>query len=123
MTRINCLPVEELSDQHLFAEYRELPRVRHLEPRHSDIKEYKLGDGHVKFFLDKGLWLQHRHEELKNELDARGIQTSIPVLSLSWDSEFMLDWIPTEKDIEINIERILERIYNGKIKHTWSNKK
>ena len=27
MTRINVIPVEELSDQHLMAEYRELPRA------------------------------------------------------------------------------------------------
>ena len=27
MTRINVVPVKELSDQHLIAEYRELPRV------------------------------------------------------------------------------------------------
>ena len=27
MTRINCIPVEELSTPHLIAEYRELPRV------------------------------------------------------------------------------------------------
>lgn len=27
MTRINVIPVSELSDQHLIAEYRELPRV------------------------------------------------------------------------------------------------
>jgi len=27
MTRINLLPVKELSDQHLMAEYRELPRI------------------------------------------------------------------------------------------------
>lgn len=27
MTRINCVPVEELSGPHLVAEYRELPRV------------------------------------------------------------------------------------------------
>ena len=27
MTRINLIPVKELSDQHLIAEYREIPRV------------------------------------------------------------------------------------------------
>ena len=27
MTRINCVPVEELTDKHLGAEYRELPRL------------------------------------------------------------------------------------------------
>jgi len=27
MTRINCAPKKELSDKHLAAEYRELPRI------------------------------------------------------------------------------------------------
>ena len=27
MTRINTMPPEHLTDQHLFAEYRELPRI------------------------------------------------------------------------------------------------
>lgn len=27
MTRINLLPASELTDQHLIAEYRELPRI------------------------------------------------------------------------------------------------
>ena len=30
MTRINCVPVEELHQKHLVAEYRELPRVFRL---------------------------------------------------------------------------------------------
>ncbi len=33
MTRINCVPVEELSGPHLVAEYRELPRVFALAQR------------------------------------------------------------------------------------------
>lgn len=50
MTRINVIPVEELSDQHLIAEYRELPRVLKQNININDAPEtYKLETGHVKW--------------------------------------------------------------------------
>lgn len=30
MTRVNVIPVEELHDKHLIAEYREIPRIVNL---------------------------------------------------------------------------------------------
>jgi len=59
MTRINCIPVEELHNKHLLVEYRELPRVFTLA--HNAIEKgrwespaaYVLGAGHVKFFYNK----------------------------------------------------------------------
>lgn len=130
MTRINCIPVEELSDQHLFAEFRELPRIRHMHPRNTEPTiscEYVLGKGHVMFFLDKGLWLEKRHKELYDELVKRyqrsdkNFETVIPLLSLDhWEEKYMNDWQPNEKEIDINVERVLDRILNGKINHTWS---
>lgn len=54
MTRINCVPVEELTDKHLLAEYRELPRIFNLARAVEDAPtEYVLGTGHMKFFYDK----------------------------------------------------------------------
>lgn len=50
MTRINVIPVWELSDQHLLAEYRELPRV--LKQNISTVgakSYYHLGPGHMKW--------------------------------------------------------------------------
>lgn len=50
MTRINVVPVFELSDQHLMAEYRELPRVIKQKINTTDAPRlYKLGLGHVKW--------------------------------------------------------------------------
>lgn len=50
MTRINLVPVEELADQHLLAEYRELPRCLNKPTRSpSDFPVYVLGKGHVKW--------------------------------------------------------------------------
>lgn len=54
MTRINVVPVEELSDAWLIAEYRELPRVLNGNFSIKDApNRYKLGTGHVK--LDRKL--------------------------------------------------------------------
>ncbi len=58
MTRINLVPPEELCDQHLLAEHRELTRIPnavakgkyHLKGQPA---EYKLGEGHVRFFFNK----------------------------------------------------------------------
>ena len=68
MTRINLVPPEELSDQHLVAEYREIFMVgsslqRSLRPpnwektKESIPKKFTLNKGHVKFFYDKGKYL------------------------------------------------------------------
>ena len=70
MTRINTVPVTELVNLHLMAEFRELPRIftdvrkrmaKGQQP--SDINqpsEYKLGTGHCMFFMDKCGYLLNR---------------------------------------------------------------
>lgn len=56
MTRINCVPVEELHQKHLVAEYRELPCVFKLAEAAAKRggvvapDEYTLGAGHVKYW-------------------------------------------------------------------------
>ena len=67
MTRINIIPVSELHDQHLIAEYREITMVpaalnRTLNSKTGLIREkiskrFTLNNGHVYFFYDKGLYL------------------------------------------------------------------
>lgn len=57
MTRINLVPVQNLCDQHLLAELRELPRIPNAveKGRYSLLNvptEYVLGKGHVTFFYD-----------------------------------------------------------------------
>ena len=83
MTRINLVPVQDLADQHLFAEWREIKMVpaalrRSLKTRNiGDIlagvpKRYTLNKGHVTFFFNKMLFLYDRYCELTEELDDRG---------------------------------------------------
>jgi deoxyribonuclease (pyrimidine dimer) len=64
MTRINIIPVEELMDQHLIAEYREITMAPVILARTLSSKtgldykkiskSYTLNKGHVYFFYDKG---------------------------------------------------------------------
>ncbi len=114
MTRINCISPAELTDKHLIAEYRELPRLRNAYPRKSPVNspgKYCLGRGHVMFFLDKGLFLTKRHAMLVNEMKRRGFVVNYPTLDLShWPHDTQNDWEPTEEAIVINRQRIEERL-------------
>lgn len=68
MTRINVIPVSELSDEHLGAEFYELPRaLTKIEARYKKGKvlpkippNYRMGAGHETFFFDKMLFLKVR---------------------------------------------------------------
>lgn len=84
MTRINLVPPEELMDQHLFAEFREIKMVpkslaRSIAARGVEgvlkriPKHFTLNTGHVSFFYDKGAYLVERYALLKQELERRGI--------------------------------------------------
>lgn len=122
MTRINLVPVQELADQHLMAEYRELPRVfgavqKHIEAGKT-IKDFKisqmylLGTGHVTFFYNKLLYLSNRHEQIVLECIKRGINISnIEKYDIShFPSVWCNDYIPTEKEIEISRARLIEKL-------------
>lgn len=126
MTRINCINVEELTDKHLVAEYRELPRVFNLVRRaikrgetpkdHYWGEEYLLGEGHVRFFYTRLLWLSWRHVYLVNETVKRGYNPefyeNLRVTFRDIPTEWWGDWEPTTKDRRINRQRIHDRL-NG----------
>lgn len=116
MTRINVVPPEWLCDQHLLAEYRELTRIPSAvaSSRYSiegQPADYKLGAGHVKFFLDKLAYLKKRYEALAEELRARGFKAED-----RWPSEADAtlgrwnDYEPTKEAMLANIERIAKRM-------------
>ena len=125
MTRINCVPVEELTDKHLGAEYRELPRLfgqiaKAVERGESpDDKRnptvYKLGKGHTRFFYNKVQWLVYRYQQLVKECEARGRKVNFPTPpKFIWDIPFKWwdNWEPTPEALELNRQRIKERL-NG----------
>lgn len=130
MTRINLIDPKELTDQHLLAEYRELPRIfsavkkKILENKKIIAwKEYKMWTWHVIFFYDKLLFLQKRLEKIILECRKRNFNISF---TNNYDlSDFPLelqkDYIPTEKDLEISKWRISEKLNAKKwfYKYYW----
>lgn len=122
MSRVNLIPVEELFDQHLMAEFREISHIgkalqRSLKRKKPFTKTeipkvYTLNEGHVKFFYDKGKFLDNRFTEIKKELLKRGynINKDKDFNREDFPREFYNDWQPTEQEIEINKERIDLRI-------------
>lgn len=118
MTRINVIPVEELTDQHLMAEYRELPMIPAIA-RRSSVEGYKhtdkytLNKGHVKFFYDKKQFLLDRWLNLIKELYDRGFAIAPESRQVAWpalDKFPQVEWHPDEHAIQVNKERIDERI-------------
>ena len=123
MTRINVIDPIELTDQHLMAEYRELPMVMGslkrtlaskagFNPKRVPAK-FTLNSGHVYFFYNKGKFLERRYNALITELVRRGYS-----LDPNRDADFDVfknnglynDWAPTNEAVMVNSERITERI-------------
>lgn len=126
--RINIIPVSLLTDQHLIAELREikmLPKslARSLKSKvgvdFNDLpKSYILNKGHGKFFYDKLNYIEDRFYKLLDESKSRGFNFKSDEL---YDNEFdytcitlksyKLNYVPTLDEMVVNVERILERIY------------
>lgn len=120
MTRVNLVPPSELYDQHLIAEYRELPMVpaalerslRSINGLPEIPKRYTLGKGHVTFFYNKGMFLAFRYLAIFEEMRARLLNPNpyrmFPVEVFTLD--LWNDWTPSEQDIALSRKRIAERI-------------
>lgn len=124
MTRINCVPPEELTDKHLLAEYRELPRVfslaygayrRGVDPA-TFPQQYVLGKGHVLFFYDKLAYLERRFNAIYLECRKRGWRCTyarapiLPPMPTSWQQ----GWTPTPDALQLNRQRIADRLATRK---------
>jgi deoxyribonuclease (pyrimidine dimer) len=137
MTRINCdLDPEELTDQHLMAEYRELPMVYAALRRSIISKKARFGDrylqeikksippsftlntGHVTFFYDKLFFLHKRYQILIAALKKRGysLDESRFYSLAEFPAELKHDWSSTERDLSIIRQRLSEKIA---MKPTW----
>jgi deoxyribonuclease (pyrimidine dimer) len=121
MTRINVVPPEVLSDKHLLAEYRMLPRVftavKKLKSKPSDIPEkYCLGTGHVKFFYDKCEYLMSRYTMIYRELLDRNVEVDYHLYRSVLDSATALtpywaleDYTPDHEAMYLNMARLVKR--------------
>lgn len=126
MTRINVVDPQYLTDQHLMAEYRELPMVigslkrslRSAKGVHSIPENYTLNGGHVKFFYNKGKFLKRRYTALVAELVARGYNIDPSSRTVDFDvfeqQGLDSDWQATYNALHINCERIKIRINSKK---------
>lgn len=134
MTRINLTPVDSLADQHLMAEYRELPRVftyvKKLQdsgktPKDIDIpSKFTFGNGHIKFFVNKLAFLEQRYYLLVDELLSRGY--NIEAKSLDNKKEGIESiwfgiYYPTIDEKRISQERINNRLAMKPAWYRWSN--
>ncbi len=123
MTRINIISVEELYDQHLIAEYREITMVpaslyRSLKSKNGIDRSkispsYTLNRGHVYFFYDKGKYLDNRYTQIVNEMQKRGFKCDpnrkFP-RQVFVDNGLYNDWNPTLEDYKVIRQRIQSKI-------------
>lgn len=116
MTRINLVEPRELCDQHLLAEHRELTRIPNAVAKGryrlaGQPADYKLGEGHVRFFFDKMAFLQRRYEALHRECLLRGFKVKhIWPQDLPQQPDLWRDYTPSEHALALNRQRISERM-------------
>jgi len=94
-----------LADQHLIAEYREIPMlVGSLEYWNWEIKSpipqvFNLGVGHMNFLKNKLRYAQRRHDAVVAECNRRGFKCDTLRMHLNGlPMEFCQDWNPTIED-------------------------
>ena len=125
MTRINVLNVEDLTNDHLLAEYKEITRpfnkaYKRLLSGKLDFTRYdsyRLNTGHETFFFDKLQWLYHRYHQLRDELLRRGYninQESFNKISRTFidrlsESKLWGWYEPTSEDKYLNMARLVNR--------------
>jgi len=133
MTRINLVPPEELHDQHLFAEFREIKMVPKSLARSLVAaqrrgvfdtvawvldrapKQFTLNTGHVSFFYDKGLYLHLRYTDLIREMLQRGFDINMyipldPDNVYASDPRLFCNYTPTAEALAIIRARIAEKV-------------
>ncbi len=122
MTRINsAIAPKNLTDQHLLAELRELPRIftavnKRIEKGQgfNDIpKKFTLGTGHCKFFYDKLTFLEFRYMYLKLEYENRFNKKYLHKIFITFNEYeecVSNNYQPTQEEAQLLIDRISTRI-------------
>ena len=130
MTRINVVPPEELSDQHLLAEYHELPRCIKQDINIDDWipEHYILGPGHMKWAKMHSLWLTYRYSKLIEEMKYRGFKPKYSLLELQqyWIMKSHLAgnlWYEvTLSDILLNRDRLIYKYCQKPGFYKWTKR-
>lgn len=128
MTRINLIPVEELSDQHLIAEYKELPRCIIQDINILDAPRiYTLGKGHMKWARRNWYFLLNRFSLICSEMDYRGFKRKYSAKDLYdyFYSHYKFEkivYIPSSVDLKISRDRIKEKLFLKPAFYKWTNR-
>lgn len=129
MTRINLVPVEELADQHLIAEYRELPRCIKQKINTEEAPErYCLGKGHMKWARKHSKFLLERYGLILKEMRYGGFSPKFDFKEL--EKEFFenvemnnrKDYSPDEKDRHLSRSRLFEKILLKPEFYSWTKR-
>lgn len=130
MTRINLESPSLLCREHLIGEWYENPRIAtNIIKAHGkvDLKSIpstftvrtnsnpRGGEGHMKFFYNKLLWLRNRYVSLMGEMERRGYKPSDNWKPEIFESQFQHlfnDWTPTDSDVSLSRTRIAEMMPN-----------
>lgn len=125
MTRINLIDPTLLTDQHLFAEYREITRIPKLVENalqnksiHEVLKKipdsYRLSTGHVLFFYDKLDFIEQRYFALRDEVLKRQFNITLKDSIVDYRQhiphQFYQTYQPNPQALAISIQRIIEKI-------------
>ena len=129
MTRMNLIPVFELSIPHLIAEYREISRIilQHINTKNAP-STYCLGTGHVKWARKHSLFVINRYKELCDEMVYRGFTVNYPYEDLlkvyndTVEKENKNDYVITEEDIILSRNRIIEKLRAKPRAYMWGNR-
>lgn len=119
--RINIINPKYLTDNHLIAEYRETKMSTYYYVRSKSSKNgidkskiserYTLNKGHGYMWFNKFGFIDKRFNSICLEMRERGFKTNFTVLNFEGiESEVFGDFIPTQEDKRINLDRILIRI-------------
>lgn len=133
MTRINIIPPILLCNQHLKAEWTELPRAidkaaKRVNKRKSfsDVpKNFTMGRGHETFFFNKQTYLINRFESVRDEMLRRGMNVNDEWF-WKWKAVYAdlpcwlkHNWQPSMKDKHILVNRLVSRLITMKLNPIW----
>lgn len=117
--RVNIVPVGELLDQHLRAEYVEILMLSAALTKTLASKDgftpkkvpanYKLGDGHAYFFFNKGRYIHKRYLQVSYEMLNRGFEATKKFPRELWPDHLYNDWEPDHLDFKPIRNRIAQK--------------
>ena len=119
MTRINLgIPPADLCDQHLIAEYRELPRLFSFSAKSKPPKSFRLGSGHVLWCAQYQHTMRTRQHSIVKEMHYREFKTSFTLPHIEGHKAPQSE---IARAVPIIRERINDRLSTMKRK-TWTKR-